>query len=210
MKRSCERYHSFKKKWFELHILKLSSITTFDGRDAKSFFFILNPCKKYFKDLERLMFIYKEVHPCISWIVIDYDKPYFFSPRHNIRVCPNRSMCNSCNGLVVGTTSLDFKEVLICFPCWQASQRRWGFQEILGSPITKSFLDNFEMCFVLICLSFLCQTHLSSSLETRHATFCLLRSIRSISYRLLCHLAKNKDFSSSILTIHWSLLKDTI
>jgi len=116
-------------------------------------------------------------------------KPYFFPPILNVLVGPNRSICNSCNCLEVETIFLNLKEVLICFllTCFT---EKISFQEILGSPFTKSFLDIFKICFRLTCPSFLCQIHLSSTLDSRHVTFCLLRSIKSISCKFLCRLAE--------------------
>ena len=107
-------------------------------------------------------------------------KPYFFPPRLNILVGLNRSKRNSCTGLEVETPSLDLKEVLFCFV--SLADKEDGFSNkyyviLLPNP----FLDDFGICFKLTCLSFLCQIHLSSSLDNRHVTFCLLRSIRSIS-----------------------------
>ena len=102
-------------------------------------------------------------------------KPWFFLPRLNVLIGSNRFVCNSCNSLKVEITYSDLKEILICFPCWHVSLRIWVFQQILSSPFTKYFLDNFEICFRLTCPSFLCQNNLSSSLDNRHATIMLTK-----------------------------------
>jgi len=85
---------------------------------------------------------------------------------------------------------LDLNELLICFYYWYASQRIWFFHERFGRHLTSFFFESFEMYFRFSCLRLLYQSHISSSLKSRQVIVCLLGSIRSILYRLFCHLVE--------------------
>ena len=100
---------------------------------------------------------------------------------HRVLVGPKRSICTNLSGLEVETIFLDLKDALSCFPFWHDLHRSCDFQEILGRPLTKSLSKSFEIYFKLKWPSFLCQISLSSSMETKHVTFYLLKYSRLTS-----------------------------
>ena len=77
-------------------------------------------------------------------------------------------MCNSCRGLEVEITCLDLKEDLVCLPIWQASQSLSFSNLKLGRPLTKQFLEIFEIKCMLACPSLLCNNQELSCKTERH------------------------------------------
>ena len=66
-------------------------------------------------------------------------KPYFLPPKLAVLVGPNRSTCKSSSGLVVETTFLLWKELLVYLPLRQNSQDESFSKLILDKPLTNSF-----------------------------------------------------------------------
>src|ERR1044072_9994273 len=98
-------------------------------------------------------------------------KQYRFSEKLVVLIGPNKSICSSSSGLLVLTKFFDLKELFSCLPCKKAEHLMPDLKDNFGRPRTKSCLTILVMVYKEACPSFLCQSHLSSSDDTRHVTF---------------------------------------
>ena len=142
--------------------------------------FILNPFTEYKEDLKGLILVSKEHSSCPSWVVIHYYKTISLSTHKGCSSWTKQINMYCSSGLEVEMEFLLEKEVLICVLFWHASQSKSSLYDILGKPLTRSCLWNFEINLKLACLSFLCQTQWFPLMDNRHVTFWFDSSLRLI------------------------------
>jgi len=111
---------------------------------------------------------------------------------------PNKSMWSISKGLVVETNYFCLKEVLVCFPFWQASHTLSFSNLSLGKPIASSLDVILFKCCMWIWAIRICHNHVSSHLATKQLISKLMQC-KSSMYTLL-----------TLLPIRWASLESLL
>ena len=167
----------FITKFFQRMIFKFTTMVGSDGGNAKAFSFwilfekILKASQASFLWIRNITQVNMEKSSPMT-------RSYFLPSRLVVLVGPKRSICKSLSDLVVETTFLLWKVLLVYLSLWQYSQVKSLTKLILIKPLTSSFWEISEINFRWAWSSFLCHNHFSSTKDAKHFTFWFRRLCR--------------------------------
>ena len=147
---------------------------------------------------------------CRKKVQVNFEKSstitrqYFFFEMDIMLTGPNKSICKSWRGFTIDEIVLLLKELLFCFPSWQAPQSPFFENSSFGIPLTRSFFTNSFIVLKFKWDNLLCHSQLSSGLallrkQVMESDLILLKSA-TYTFPFLCPISTTLPSSPLVTT----------